>query len=137
MRKRVLDQQNSDELTHLPTSQFHGRTWCVLDQRRYIVSQRLQIFRFCKTVMALLVMSCVIYHVGYITWEAINFGDPCIIANETREQFSSSPRMKLTKKLLPLPKIIQQQWKTEDIHSMVLFKNVNSEWKYLYPEPEY
>jgi inositol phosphorylceramide mannosyltransferase catalytic subunit len=38
---------------------------------------------------------------------------------------------------LPLPKIIQQQWKTEDIHSMVLFKNVNSEWKYLYPEPEY
>jgi hypothetical protein len=136
MRKRAWDQQYCDKLSHLPSRQFQGRTCCLLDQRRYIVSQRFQIFRFCQIAMALLVVSCIIYQVGYVVWEAINFGDPCQIASEIRLQFSSSPRIKLTKQLLPLPKIIHQQWKTEDI-PMGLFKNVNSEWKSLYPEPEY
>jgi hypothetical protein len=72
----------------------------------------------------------------YLTHESMNFGDPCKIAADVRSRLASSTRKGLTTTPSPLPKIIHQQWKTEDIPPG-LFTRIRSEWKRLYPEPEY
>jgi Glycosyltransferase sugar-binding region containing DXD motif len=83
-----------------------------------------------------LVALVILLDVLYLAREAVNFGDPCKIAAEVRSKFGSSPRKGLAAQPAPLPKIIHQQWKTEDIPPG-LFTRVRSEWKRLYPEPEY
>jgi Glycosyltransferase sugar-binding region containing DXD motif len=83
-----------------------------------------------------LVALLILLDVLYLTHEAVTFGDPCKIAAEVRSKLASSPRKGLTTKPPPLPKIIHQQWKTEDVPPG-LFTRVRSEWKRLYPEPEY
>jgi inositol phosphorylceramide mannosyltransferase catalytic subunit len=136
MRKRVLEDLNCSKSPVLPISEAESRLWCAFHLRRYLLSYRSRILQYVITITALYFISCIVYQAGYLTREAIMFGDPCKSAEEIREKFSNSPRMKLKNSLLSVPKIIHQQWKTEDI-PMGLFKNVNAEWRSLFSEPEY
>jgi hypothetical protein len=85
---------------------------------------------------ARIVAALLFLDVMYFTRESMNFGDPCKIAADVRLKLASSTRKGLTTTPAPLPKIIHQQWKTEDIPPG-LFTRIRSEWKRLYPEPEY
>lgn len=78
----------------------------------------------------------VVFDVFYLQFQAWTFGEPCQIAQDIKQNLASSPRQRNGETAPPLPKIIHQQWKTENI-PVGVFTEYHAQWKKLFPEPEY
>ena len=143
IRRRAADQCFPPERTHESAKNGHGsKTFPVLLKLWMFTSSCVTSRTVHKFVLRLLLLpvglvaALLFLNVMYLTRESINFGDPCKIAADVRSKLASSTRKGLATTPLPLPKIIHQQWKTEDV-PQGLFTRVRSQWKQLYPEPEY
>ena len=143
IRRRAVDQRLPPERTGSTAENAQGpkalaslfKRWLLTTVGVAATNNFKFVFRL-SLIPAGLVAALLFLDVIYLTREYMNFGDPCKIAAEARLKLASSTRKGLTTIPSPLPKIIHQQWKTEDIPPG-LFTRVRSEWKRLYPEPEY
>lgn len=93
----------------------------------------------CAMLMKILLgtfLSLILMDVFYLEYQAITFGNPCEIAQDTKRKLALSPRIINGQTAPPLPKIIHQQWKTDKIPEGV-FTEYHAQWKKLFPEPKY
>ena len=93
----------------------------------------------CAMLVKILVgtfISLIVMDIMFLEYQALTFGNPCQIAQDTKRKLASSPRKINGKVAPPLPKIIHQQWKTDKIPEGV-FTEYHAQWKKLFPEPQY
>ena len=125
----VLPSIVDEKVVLSPTEHDHAR--------RHIVRRLLGLrFSLIVKVAVGVVTTLILMDVIYLANESLSFGDPCQIAENTKVQLSMSKRKLDKVKLLPLPKIIHQQWKNTDIPKG-MFSEYHAQWKKLFPEPKY